>query len=144
MGSRHERDEVNPGPTAEAAQSPVLDWLVEALGSAGAPVKRIDTQGAVVLLAGDDAYKLRRAIRLPFLDYSTLEKRRVASEAEIALNREAAPDIYLGRRRRSSAAATATHSAATARSWNGRPICAASTRAGRSTISPSAARSRLS
>ncbi len=127
MGSRHERDEVNPAE-AEAAQSPVLDWLVEALGSAGAPVKRIDTQGAVVLLAGDDAYKLRRAIRLPFLDYSTLEKRRAASEAEVALNREAAPDIYLGASR-SSAAATATHSAATARSWNGRPICADSTRA---------------
>ena len=59
------------------------------------PVRRIDTQGAVVFLAGANAYKIRRPIRLPFLDYSTLEKRRAACEAEIALNRESAPGVYL-------------------------------------------------
>ncbi len=59
------------------------------------PVKRIDTQNAVVFLAGDDVYKVRRAIRLPFLDFSTLEKRRTACEAEIEVNRENAPHIYL-------------------------------------------------
>lgn len=56
--------------------------------------KRIDTQGAIVLLKGDTALKIRRAIRLPFLDYSTLEKRRAAAEAEIALNQPNAPHIY--------------------------------------------------
>ena len=81
---------------AEAAQAPVLAWLTATLDACGAPVRRIDTQGAVVLLAGAEAYKIRRAIRLPFLDYSTLERRRAATEAEIALNREAAPGIYLG------------------------------------------------
>ena len=56
---------------------------------------RIDTQGAVVILKGDTAIKIRRAIRLPFLDYSTLEKRRAAAEAEIALNQPQAPHIYI-------------------------------------------------
>jgi hypothetical protein len=81
---------------AEAAQSKVIESLCRRLAeSTGAPVKRIDTQGAVVLLAGPDAYKIRRAIRLPFLDYSTLARRREATFAELALNRPAAPKIYL-------------------------------------------------
>ncbi len=91
--SRH----AGPPSTADAGeQAAVLAFLGDpsAYGVAG-PVKRIDTQGAVVFLAGDDAYKVRRAIRLPFLDFSTLEKRRAACEAEIEVNRENAPDIYL-------------------------------------------------
>ena len=78
-------------PDAEKAQAPVVDWLTRTLD---APVKRIDTQGAIVLLAGPDAYKIRRPIKLPFLDYSTLEKRRLAAQSEIAHNRDAAPMIY--------------------------------------------------
>jgi uncharacterized protein len=57
--------------------------------------KRIDTQGAIILLKDDRALKIRRAIRLPFLDYSTLAKRRAAAEAEIALNQPYAPHIYI-------------------------------------------------
>ena len=59
------------------------------------PVKRIDTAGAVVFLAGPDVYKVKRAVRFPFMDLSTLEKRRLACAAEIAVNRENAPGIYL-------------------------------------------------
>jgi aminoglycoside phosphotransferase family enzyme/predicted kinase len=82
--------------SAEDNQAAILADLANALAAQSSlPVKRIDTQGAVVFLAGDAAYKVRRAIRLPFLDYSTLEKRRAAAEAEVALNREAAPGIYL-------------------------------------------------
>jgi aminoglycoside phosphotransferase family enzyme/predicted kinase len=82
---------------AEDDQAAIFAGLANALGEqTSLAVKRVDTQGAVVLLAGDAAYKIRRAIRLPFLDYSTLEKRRAASEAEVALNRESAPGIYLG------------------------------------------------
>ena len=57
--------------------------------------KRIDTQGAIVLLKGCEAIKIRRAIKLPFLDYSTLEKRRAAAQAEIAINQRYAPHIYI-------------------------------------------------
>ena len=59
-------------------------------------VIRIDTHGAVVFLAGPDVYKLKRAVRFPFMDFSTLEKRRAACDAEIEVNRHNAPDLYLG------------------------------------------------
>lgn len=60
------------------------------------PVRRIDTHGAIVFLAGPHAYKVKRAVRFPFMDYSTVEKRRAACEAEVAINRSSAPTIYLG------------------------------------------------
>ncbi len=60
------------------------------------PIKRIDTHGAVVFLAGTEAYKVKRAVFFPFMDFSTLEKRRAACENEIRVNSENAPDIYLG------------------------------------------------
>ena len=59
-------------------------------------VIRIDTHGAAVFLAGPDTYKVKRAVRFPFMDYSTLEKRRAACEAELNVNRQSAPDLYLG------------------------------------------------
>jgi uncharacterized protein len=59
------------------------------------PVKRVDTANAVVFLARDNVYKFKRAVKFPFMDLSTLEKRRYACEAEIAVNRPLAPDIYL-------------------------------------------------
>ncbi|HLW91256.1 MAG TPA: aminoglycoside phosphotransferase, partial [Roseiarcus sp.] len=63
--------------------------------SAQNPIKRIDTHGAVVFLAGADAYKVKRAVLFPFMDFSTLEKRRAACANEIEVNRLNAPDIYL-------------------------------------------------
>ncbi len=59
-------------------------------------VLRIDTHSAIVFLAGKDVYKVKRAVRLPFLDYSTLERRRAACEAEVRVNAAFAPEIYLG------------------------------------------------
>ena len=81
----------------KALQEDVLDFLSrrETHGCAEGP-KRIDTHGAIVFLAGPNAYKVKRAVRLPFLDYSTLDRRKAACEAEIAVNRANAPDIYLG------------------------------------------------
>jgi len=60
------------------------------------PVIRIDTHGAAVFLAGPDVYKVKRRVRLPFMDFSTLEKRHTACLAEITVNRDNAPDLYLG------------------------------------------------
>ena len=59
------------------------------------PVVRVDTANAVVFLAGSDAYKVKRAVKFPFMDLSTLDKRREACEAEIAVNRDNAPGVYL-------------------------------------------------
>jgi uncharacterized protein len=57
-------------------------------------VHRIDTHAASVFLEGDRALKIKRAVRFPFLDYSTLEKRRAACDEEIKINRQFAPQIY--------------------------------------------------
>jgi aminoglycoside phosphotransferase family enzyme/predicted kinase len=78
-------------------QSAVFAFLADpaAHGSSG-PVVRIDTHGACVFLAGSDVYKVKRAVRFPFMDYSTLDARRRACEAEIAVNRDNAPELYLG------------------------------------------------
>ena len=62
--------------------------------SAHAGVKRIDTHAASVFLDGTRALKIKRAVRFPFLDYSTLENRKAACEEEIRINRPHAPQIY--------------------------------------------------
>ena len=59
-------------------------------------VRRIDTHGAVVFLAGARAYKLKRAVRFPYMDLSTPAKRLAACRAEVVVNRRTAPDLYLG------------------------------------------------
>jgi len=59
------------------------------------PVVRVDTANAVVFLAGPGAYKVKRAVKFPFMDLSTLDKRRRACEAEIEVNRADAPGVYL-------------------------------------------------
>ena len=62
-------------------------------------VERIETHISLVFLAGDYAYKLKRAVKLPYLDFSTVEQRRAACAAELALNRRTAPSLYLNLRR---------------------------------------------
>jgi aminoglycoside phosphotransferase family enzyme/predicted kinase len=75
-------------------QQPVLALLGDPATHGGQPVKRIDTHAASVFLAGEQAFKVKRAVRFPFLDFSTLEKRKAACEAEIEINRAFAPEIY--------------------------------------------------
>src|SRR5215469_13228946 len=60
------------------------------------PDGRVDTHGAVVLLTPERAYKLKRAVKFPYMDFSTVERRRAMCEAEIEINRALAPEIYLG------------------------------------------------
>ena len=57
-------------------------------------VHRIDTHAASVFLEGNRALKIKRAVRFPFLDYSTLEKRKAACDEEIRINRQFAPQVY--------------------------------------------------
>ncbi|MGI9492005.1 MAG: AAA family ATPase [Geminicoccaceae bacterium] len=57
-------------------------------------VERIDTHAAIVFLIGDRAYKLKRAVRYSFLDFSTAEKRRHILEREYRLNIRTAPELY--------------------------------------------------
>jgi aminoglycoside phosphotransferase family enzyme/predicted kinase len=73
-----------------------MEFLARPSAHGGAKVTRIDTHAASVFLAGDRALKIKRAVRFPFLDYSTLEKRQAACAAEIAVNHPYAPAIYRG------------------------------------------------
>lgn len=80
-----------------ADQGEVLAWLAapETYGPEVREVERIDTHGAIVFLAGDRAHKVKRAVKYPYMDFSTLDRRKLACEREIALNRRTAPDLYL-------------------------------------------------
>ncbi|MHA1536553.1 MAG: bifunctional aminoglycoside phosphotransferase/ATP-binding protein [Alphaproteobacteria bacterium] len=81
-------------------QSGIIDFLSDQDAYAGlglrGPVKRIETHISVVFLIADRAFKLKRAVRFPYLDFSDGEKRKAAAEVELALNRRTAPELYLG------------------------------------------------
>ncbi|HJS33656.1 MAG TPA: phosphotransferase, partial [Alphaproteobacteria bacterium] len=79
-------------------QSEVIAFLENPAtwGDSAGEVVRIDTHGAAVFLVGERAYKMKRAVRFPYMDFSTLERRRTACEAEFAINRRTAPTIYQG------------------------------------------------
>ncbi len=59
-------------------------------------VERIDTHASIIFLNSDRAYKLKRAVKFPYLDFSTRNLRRRYCEAEVRINRRTAPQIYLG------------------------------------------------
>ncbi len=62
-------------------------------GAAGG-VSVIETHISWVLLAGEQAWKLKKPLDLGFLDFSTVDRRREACEAELRLNRRTAPELY--------------------------------------------------
>ena len=76
------------------SQDAVFKLLGNPATYGGAAVRRCDTHAAVVFLAGDRAIKVKRAVRYPFLDYSTLDKRKAACRAELDVNRKFAPQLY--------------------------------------------------
>jgi aminoglycoside phosphotransferase family enzyme len=59
-------------------------------------VSMIETHMSFVFLAGARVYKLKKPVRYPFLDFSTLPAREHNCREEVRLNRRLAPDIYLG------------------------------------------------
>ena len=82
-------------PASESElQGRVLEFLDNVCFAAARGGKRIDTHASVVFLGGDRAFKIKRAIQLPFLDYSTLEKRKLACEEELKVNASNAPELY--------------------------------------------------
>ncbi len=65
----------------------------------GQPVEVIETHISHVYLTGSRAYKLKRAVKLPYVDFSTPALRLAACEKEVELNSLTAPKLYLGTRR---------------------------------------------
>ncbi|HEX3954947.1 MAG TPA: AAA family ATPase [Stellaceae bacterium] len=59
------------------------------------PIKIVETHISLVFMVGTSAYKLKRAVKYPYLDFSTLEQRLAGCTAELKLNRRTAPQLYL-------------------------------------------------
>lgn len=95
-----EKQSSGPGAEPNAAAEPSLAEKIRFLmrgGSYRPPtpcVKRHETHMSQVFLAGDQAYKLKKPVRFPYLDFSTLARREAACRAELRLNRRLAPDVY--------------------------------------------------
>ncbi|HEY8267757.1 MAG TPA: AAA family ATPase [Xanthobacteraceae bacterium] len=82
----------------DPAQAAVVTLLGDpgTFGLSAGEVKRIDTHGAHVFLAGERVYKIKRPVKYPYLDYSTLAKREAACRTELEVNRRFASELYLG------------------------------------------------
>ena len=76
-------------------QSEVVAFLDSPSTHGGTPVVRIETHASVVFLAGATAWKMKRAVRYDYLDFSTADRRREMCEAELWVNRRTARELYL-------------------------------------------------
>jgi len=84
-----------------ASLEPVERTLIDALrdrlqADTGQPVELQETHISWVLLTDRLAYKLKKPLRLPFVDFSTLALRKYFCEEEVRLNRRLSPSLYLG------------------------------------------------
>src|SRR5712671_3990207 len=84
------------GAPVQDAQDEIIAFLRRpaSYGLAENVVETVETHISIVFLAGECAYKLKRAVKYPYLDFSTPDLRRAACEAELALNRRTAPQLY--------------------------------------------------
>src|SRR4030042_1438158 len=58
-------------------------------------VKMVQTHISWIFLTDKYVYKIKKPVHFPFLDFTTLEKRKFYCEKELELNRRLAPDMYL-------------------------------------------------
>jgi aminoglycoside phosphotransferase family enzyme/predicted kinase len=79
------------------SQADIIAFLSrpESYGLAEGPIERHATHGSQVFLAGECAYKLKRAVKLSYLDYSTRARRKAMCERELAVNQRLAPELYI-------------------------------------------------
>lgn len=82
----------------ETDQTAVIAALSDPATWPGRParVERVDTHAAMLFLAGDAVLKIKRAVRLPYLDFTTLASRELVCRKEFALNAPHAPGLYRG------------------------------------------------
>ena len=80
---------------AESQRELVTAFTAGLVAGAPAPITRIDTHLSHVFLTGEVALKLKRALRLPFVDFESRDARRAACEAELVVNRPLAGRLYL-------------------------------------------------
>ena len=56
----------------------------------------VQTHISYIFIAGQEVYKVKKAVDFGFLDFTTLEKRKFYCDEELRLNRRLAPETYLG------------------------------------------------
>jgi aminoglycoside phosphotransferase family enzyme/predicted kinase len=86
-------------PATPDGHPPLIDGLLRPDAYPHAvhpPVRLVETHISWVLLTGEYAYKVKKPLRLSFLDYSTLERRRELCHEELRLNTRHAPGLYVG------------------------------------------------
>ena len=88
-------DSTRNGDDATARKAAFLSQPAN-YADAPAAVERIETHMSWVFLAGEFAYKLKKAVHYPFLDFSSVAARRRDCLEELRLNRRLAADVYLG------------------------------------------------
>ena len=59
-------------------------------------IELVQTQMSFVFLTDNYVYKVKKAVNLGYLDYTTLEKRHFYCQKEVELNRRLCPEVYLG------------------------------------------------
>ncbi|NYT64220.1 AAA family ATPase [Alcaligenaceae bacterium] len=79
-------------------QSAVITFLSDPanFGEPATAITCIHTHISIVFFVAQRVFKLKRAVRLPYLDFSTLEQRLAACRQELLLNRRTAPMLYVG------------------------------------------------
>ena len=82
-------------------QTPTLNFLKDPKthGKPASDIATVETHISFVVLVGCHAFKLKRAVRLPYVDFSTASKRLLFCQRELELNRRTAPALYLAVRR---------------------------------------------
>ena len=76
-------------------QAQTIRFVSRNAGGQSIAVETVRTHISTVILTADRAYKLKRPVRFPYLDFSTPKRRLAACNAELALNRRTAPGLYL-------------------------------------------------
>lgn len=80
---------------AEGGQREAVAFLSDPATHGGAAVEVVETHISRIFLAGERAWKMKRAIRTNYLDFSTLAKREASCRRELEVN-AAAGALYLG------------------------------------------------
>ena len=84
----------------DSAQDEAVRFLADpATHGARDPVETVATHISLIVLTGERAFKMKRAVKLPYADFSTPELRLAACRKEVELNSRTAPGLYLAARR---------------------------------------------
>jgi aminoglycoside phosphotransferase family enzyme/predicted kinase len=88
-------DEAPPAPDQATLIASLRNPAIFGQETGAARVDLVETHISYVLLTGTTAFKIKKAVNLQFLDFSTLAKRRYYCDEELRLNRPLAPSVYL-------------------------------------------------